>query len=71
MSTNKKVLVNPISGSVFTVLALGDVALFYFKVIGTIPFVIILACRSSSSARSASPTSGSGPSCCGWANTAA
>jgi regulator of protease activity HflC (stomatin/prohibitin superfamily) len=42
MSVDKKVLVNPISGSVFTILALGGVALFYFKVIGIVPFVIIL-----------------------------
>jgi regulator of protease activity HflC (stomatin/prohibitin superfamily) len=42
MSMEKKVLVNPISGSVFTIFALGDGALFYFKVIGTVPFVIVL-----------------------------
>ena len=42
MTTDKKVLVNPISGSIFTILAVGAIALYYFKVIGTAPFVVIL-----------------------------
>jgi regulator of protease activity HflC (stomatin/prohibitin superfamily) len=42
MSLERKVLINPISGSIFTILVLGDAALYYFKVLGTVPFVIIL-----------------------------
>jgi regulator of protease activity HflC (stomatin/prohibitin superfamily) len=42
MTTDKKVLVNPISGSIFTILALCAGALYYFKVIGPVPFAIIL-----------------------------
>ncbi len=42
MNSTKKVLVNPISGSIFTALALGDIALYYFKVIPTALFVALL-----------------------------